>query len=65
MKRYTFDVKLFATVYVLANSEDQARMRIHDFAGFDELGAVSPHMIVGCASTDGEADLVDEEEVTE
>lgn len=64
MKRFTFDVKMFATVYVLANNEEQARQRVRAFAGWDEVDYDDNTTIqVGPVSPDGDADLVEEEEV--
>lgn len=60
--KYTFDIKLFTTAYVLADSEQEARRILSDFAGFDDVGRVNPKLYIGSAEQDGEADLVDEEE---
>jgi len=62
MTRYTFDVKLFATAYVDARSEQEARRLLDDWGGFDELGDVGNHVFIGSAYTDGEPDLIQEEE---
>jgi hypothetical protein len=56
MSTYTFDQKLFRTVYVQASSEKEAREIL---AGQDQNAACDCRIIFGEESEDGEADLVE------
>lgn len=64
MKRYVFDVKLFATIRVKAESEDAAREMLYQaLLGADANFGAWPdgEPILGEASIDGEADLLEVE----
>ena len=54
--KYTFDVSMYATVYVEADNEKQARERLNYFAGWDDLGRYNEHVEVGPVSADLECE---------
>lgn len=60
MKEYTFDVKLWATVQVKAESEKEARQKLANYADCLDIGIETPDGVKFTnASSEGEFDLLE------
>lgn len=64
MKRYTFDVQMFATVEITAGSERQARALLATFDGPESLATgIDNVAMTSCSVEDHDPELTDEEEL--
>ncbi len=59
-KEYVFDIKYWATAYVKADTEEEARKVLEDYQVIDTpAGTGMPNIDITCQTSEGDADLIE------